>query len=103
MKQCYVHFVSSMAKHTDTKIVQRSGGSSKNCAGMLKVQFRPSLYLKKCDFVTHHYTKLLKKKPQHPSWNKLGAFLGKFSQMHPILQILHRQASICHLCFLIPY
>ncbi len=43
-------------------------------------QFQPSLYLIKCDFVTHHYTKLLQK---HSMWNKLGGLGAKFSKMHP--------------------
>ncbi len=45
------------------------------CTRMLKVEFQTSLYLEKCDFVTHHYynTKLLQKTPN--------------SKMNPILQI----------------
>ena len=45
---------------------------------------RLNKYLKQCDFVTHHSTKLLQKTL---NLEQIGCFWAKFSKMHPICKI----------------
>ena len=64
----------------------RLGRSFKFFYTQSRPEFRPSLYLKKCCIVTHHYTKLPQiKKPgeKTPNLQQIKRFFGQISQNSP--------------------